>query len=117
MKALFVIAFAIVATTSANAQNSKLDGPFLATKAIKVNGVCDMCKHRIENALKKDPGVSTATWNVDSKTLLVQYFRTKTNPDKIQQLIAAAGHDTEKVGASDVAYNALPDCCHYPRKS
>src|SRR6266550_103488 len=96
IKALFVIAFALAITSAAKAQNYKLDGPFLATKAIKVNGVCDMCKHRIESALKNNPGISAANWNIDSKTLLVQYFSTKTNPDKIQQLVAAVGHDTEK---------------------
>ena len=75
-----------------------------------------MCKHRIENALKNTPGISSASWNADSRTLLVQYSRTKINSDKIQQLVAAVGHDTEKVRASEVVYNALPDCCHYPRK-
>jgi copper chaperone CopZ len=117
IKALFMIAFVLAITSAAKAQNSKLDGPFLATKAIKVNGVCDMCKHRIENALKNTPGISSASWNIDSKTLLVQYSRAKINPAKIQQMVAAVGHDTEKIRASDVVYNALPDCCHYPRKS
>ena len=95
MKAFFILTIAVAIATTAKAQNYKLDRPFLATKSIRVNGVCDMCKHRIENAVKKGPGVSTATWNVDSKTLLVQYFRTKTNPAQIQTLVAAAGHDTE----------------------
>ena len=117
IKAFFVIAFVFAITSVAKAQNYKLDGPFMATKAIKVNGVCYMCKHRIESALKKTPGIWSANWNIESKTLLVQYSRTKINPDKIQQLVAAVGHDTEKVKASDVVYNALPDCCHYPRKS
>ena len=115
--ALFMIAFVLAITSTAKAQNYKLDGPFLATKTIKVNGVCDMCKHRIESALKNTPGISSASWNMDSKTLLVQYSRTRINADRIQQLVAAAGHDTEKVKANDVVYNALPDCCRYPRKS
>src|SRR6266550_462983 len=112
IKALFVIAFALAITSAAKAQNYKLDGPFLATAAIKVNGVCDMCKHRIENALKNTAGISSASWNIDSKILLVQYSRTKINPDKIQQLVAAVGHDTEKVRAGGVVYTALPECCH-----
>ena len=117
IKAFFAIAFVFAITSTAKAQNYKLDGPFMTTKSIKVNGVCDMCKHRIESALRKAPGISFVNWNIDSKTLLVQYSRTKTNTDKIQELVAAAGHDTEKVRANDVVYNALPDCCRYPRKS
>jgi len=117
IKAFFVIAFVFAITSTTKAQNYKLDGPFMATKAIKVNGVCDMCKHRIESALKTTSGISYVNWDIDSKTLLVRYSRTKINPDKIQELVAAAGHDTEKVKASDGLYKALPDCCHYPRKS
>ena len=120
IKALFVIAFVVTTITSAaNAQNYnyKLDGPFAITKTFKVNGVCDMCKHRIETAIKNMPGVWLANWDVDAKTLLVKYSGSKINPDKIQQLIAAAGHETEKFSAPDKVYAKLPDCCHYQRKS
>ena len=119
IKRLFVIAIAVAITSSAKAQvyNYKLDGPFTTTQSFKVSGVCVMCKHRIENALKKTDGIWSADWNEDSKTLMVSYNRTKTNPDKIQQVIAAIGHDTEKFKASDNVYAALPDCCHYSRKN
>jgi Cu(I)/Ag(I) efflux system membrane fusion protein len=43
------------------------------------------------------------------------------NPDKISieqihQLIAKAGHDTEKVKAPDSIYSKLPDCCLFREK-
>ena len=119
IKALFVIAFAIVITSSTKAQNynEKLDGPFAITKVIKVNGVCDMCKHRIEGATHNLPGLWLSVWDVDSKTLLIKYDGLKIKPDKIQQLITATGHDTEKLRAPDAVYAKLPDCCHYQRKS
>jgi Cu(I)/Ag(I) efflux system membrane fusion protein len=103
----------LCATSFANAQNYKLDGPFLVKKTIKVYGDCEMCKHRIERAAKATPGVRYAHWDMDSQTLLVEYLRTRTNPEKIQRMIAARGHDTEKYEAVDTSYTKLPDCCHY----
>ncbi len=117
IKALFVIAFAVTITSAAKAQNFnyKLDGPFASTSTFKVNGVCEMCKRRIENALTQHEGIWSANWNVENKTLQVTYDRIKMNPDKIQLIVAAVGHDTEKFKAKDFAYSKLPDCCHYTR--
>ena len=119
IKRLFVIAIALTITSFAKAQNYnyKLDGPNTATQTFKVNGVCEMCKHRIENSLKKANGIWLADWNEDSKTLLVKYNRIKINPDKIQSIVANVGHDTEKYKASNDVYANLPDCCHYVRRS
>ena len=118
IKRLFVIAIALTVTTFAKAQNYnyKLDGPNTATKTFKVSGVCVMCEHRIENSLKKSAGIWSANWDENSETLQVKYNKTKINPDKIQQLVAAVGHDTEKFKAQDDVYAKLPDCCHYSRK-
>ena len=119
IKVLFVIAFAVTISVVAKAQqfNYKLDGPFSVTKVFTANGECDMCKHRIENAINHLPGIWSSNWNVDTKTVSVKYDRTKTNPDKIERAIAAVGHDTHRFTASDEAYAKLPDCCHYQRKS
>jgi copper chaperone CopZ len=119
IKRLFVIAIALTITSFAHAQNYnyKLDGPSTATKTFTVNGVCEMCKHRIENAVVKLPGVWSAGWNIDSKILLVKYDKLKTNPDKIAQQVIAAGHDTDKLKAGDMVYEELPGCCHYQRRS
>ena len=107
----FICVFAI--TSIARAQNSKLDGPFLMKRVIKVYGDCEMCKSRIEKAAKKSPGVTYAHWDADTQQLVVEYNRTKTNPEKIQQAIAVRGHDTEKFKAAEKAYAEMPDCCHY----
>ncbi len=118
IKAVYVIAFALITASVANAQNYnyKLDGPFTATRTFKVNGVCEMCKHRIESAIKNLPGVWSSDWDINSKTLLVKYDKIKVSPDKIERIVAAVGHDTEKFKASDEVYTRLPDCCHYQRK-
>ena len=111
--------FVISITSAANAQqfNYKLDRPFAATKIFKVSGVCPMCQHRIEKAVKNLPGIWSSNWDINSQMLRVTYDRLKLNPDKIEQQIAAAGHDTGKFRAQDQVYFNLPDCCHYLRKS
>jgi mercuric ion binding protein len=73
-----------------------------------------MCKKTIENSLDVK-GVKAANWNVDSKIIEVTYMSDKINEDKIQDLIAASGYDTEKKKADDKAYKALPECCQYTR--
>lgn len=97
---IFIALICVFAITSvARAQNYKLDGPFLTKRVIKVYGTSDGCKTRIEKAAKSTPGVTYAHWDSDTQQLLVEYNRSKTNPEKIQQTIAARGYDTEKVKA------------------
>lgn len=119
MKAIkmLIAATVLLAITSigrAQNYNYKLDGPFQVTKTIKVNGVCDMCKQRIESALKV-PGITSAYWDQNSQTVRVQYNKLKITSEKLQQLVAAAGHDTEKFKAPSYVYEKLPECCRYLR--
>jgi len=78
----------------------------------KVEGICDMCKTTIENAafLK---GVKLAQWDKNSSIITVVYKPEKVSEDAIHKSIAASGYDTEKVKATDKAYNSLPNCCRY----
>ena len=82
------------------------------TAEFKVEGVCGMCKDRIENgALIK--GVKKAEWDKETEMLTVIY-----NPDKVELIdihkaIAELGHSTDKVKAEESAYNKLPACCQY----
>ena len=82
------------------------------TASFKVSGVCGMCKERIEESLYVT-GVKSAVWNKKSQTLTVSYKSKKISEQKIHQLVAGVGHDTEKVKADDKVYKALPDCCLY----
>lgn len=81
----------------------------------KVYGKCGMCKKRIEKAASGLDGVSDAHWDVDSKEFKAQYDAAKVSEKEIQEKIASVGHDTEKVKATDKAYNDLPGCCKYDR--
>ena len=80
--------------------------------AFQVSGVCGMCEDRIERALDV-PGVIMADWDVESKELTIAYKTKKISEKAIHQLVADAGHDTDKVKASDEAYANLHECCKY----
>ncbi|MBO9701762.1 MAG: heavy-metal-associated domain-containing protein [Sporocytophaga sp.] len=86
------------------------------TATFKVYGNCEMCKKRIESSLKGNSAIISAAWDVKSKVIKVVYDPHSISIDKIHQLIAEAGHDTEKVRASDGTYKKLPGCCQYDRK-
>jgi hypothetical protein len=86
--------------------------PKYVTVSFSVEGTCSMCKERIEDALDKR-GIRKALYNADEKILTVTYNPKKLEEIQLHNLVAIAGHDTELVKASDAAYMALPDCCHY----
>jgi periplasmic mercuric ion binding protein len=103
---IFLFLIAIVFSSPAFAQGK------VVKANIKVFGNCGMCKERIETALDKG-GVKTATWDPTSKNLEVVYNSKKLTELQIHELIAAAGHDTEKVKAKNEVYSKLPFCCLY----
>tara|TARA_Y100000385_G_scaffold5682_1_gene6290 strand:+ start:265 stop:642 length:378 start_codon:yes stop_codon:yes gene_type:complete len=78
-----------------------------------VRGNCGMCKTTIEKAATNLDGVSSASWNVDQKTIVVSYDSSSMNEMSIHDAIAASGYDTEKVLGNLDAYNSLPGCCQY----
>ena len=85
----------------------------IVTEVIKVDGVCGMCKERIEKAVNELPGIKISNWDVYLKELIVRYNKTKTTNDQIQAKIVGVGHDTEKYKATDKVYNTLHGCCKY----
>lgn len=83
-----------------------------ASLELKVEGVCNMCKKRIENAALIK-GVKLAEWDKKTKILTVVYVTKKTDSLTIKKSIASAGHDAGTIKAKDSAYKTLPDCCAY----
>ena len=84
------------------------------TKAnIEVDGVCQMCKKRIEKAAISVKGVKSATWNVDTHELKLIYDERKTNLKNISKKLASVGHDTKDIKASNEAYDSVHPCCKY----
>ena len=84
-----------------------------AKASIEVDGVCMMCKVRIEKAAIKTKGVKSAVWNVKTHELKLIYNENKTDLTSIQENIAAVGHDTKEFKATDEAYNSVDPCCLY----
>jgi len=79
---------------------------------VKVAGVCNQCKDRIENAALVT-GVKAVSWSKETQSLEVIYRADKTNLLAIEKAVAEQGHDTEHVKATDDAYAKLHHCCKY----
>ncbi len=110
MKTVKIIIVALMAI--ALGSNSHAQSSTSKTETIKVAGNCEMCKARIEKAAKLD-GVSKAEWSTKTKTLSVTFNPSKTNIELVGKKVTVAGHDTEKVKATDAVYDKLPGCCKY----
>lgn len=104
---------AMVISFGANAQKAT-KAVATKTESIKVAGNCGSCKARIEKAALV-AGVSKADWDSKTQLLAVTYSPSKISNEEIQKKVAAVGHDTEKVKATDKAYASLPGCCKYKR--
>ena len=84
-----------------------------AKATIEVDGVCGMCKHRIEKASIQAKGVKSAIWDVETHQLSLIYNAKKTDLNAIQQSIANSGHDTQDIKAKDEVYEGIDPCCKY----
>lgn len=113
---LFIVIMMISAISDTiTAQTSAAQPGKQKTETFKVWGNCEMCKSRIEKAVRAE-GAATADWRTDTKLLTVTFDPSRTNVDAFSKKLAAAGHDTEKYRADDKTYNALADCCKYERR-
>lgn len=84
-----------------------------AKATIEVDGVCGMCKERIEKASIQAKGVKSASWDVETHQLDLIYNERKTDLAIIQQSIANSGHDTHHFKAKDEVYESIDPCCKY----
>lgn len=110
-----MVAVVVGVTSTAQAQNNmNLKMVSTKTETFKVWGNCDMCKTRIEKAVKED-GATSATWDQKTKMLIVTFDPSKTSVDAFGKKLSEVGHDNEKYIADDKVYNSLPDCCKYER--
>jgi len=87
--------------------------PSAETVRIGVDGVCDMCKTRIEKAALATRGVRMADWSSVTHELAVAVDPAQFAVDDLHRRVAAVGHDTDAMTATDAAYEKLHDCCKY----
>ena len=106
MKKLILITIILI-ETAAFAQNKN------AKASLEVDGVCLMCKTRIEKASIKTKGVKSAIWDVKTHELKLIFDDRKTDLKTIEKNIVAVGHDTKNLKAKDEVYKSIDACCQY----
>ncbi len=106
------VSYLLFMLISLNALPSVAKDNKVVTAHFTVDGVCDQCKTRIENAAYIK-GVKFAEWSEVSHDLTVKYDTTKTSSDDILKHIAKAGHDAGQFKALDEDYKKVPKCCRY----
>lgn len=89
-----------------------------AKTSIKVDGICGMCKKRIETAALKTKGVKFAIWSTKTHQLNLIMDERKTDVSKVQENVLKVGHDIlledgKKILAQKEAYNSVHPCCKY----
>lgn len=113
MKKIILVLMVSLIGISVQAQEKKNKN---AKHEIEVNGNCDMCKKRIEKAALSVKGVKSAVWHADHQDMHLILDENKCSIDQVHEAVAKVGHDTEKVKATDDAYNNLHGCCLFERK-
>ena len=97
-KTLIIISFVLIGSiTQAQQKNLRV--------SIEVDGVCMMCKKRIEKAALNTQGVKFASWDVKTHQLSLIIDERKTSVKVIKKNIAAQD-----------AYNSVNPCCKYRDK-
>lgn len=84
----------------------------IVTDTISVDGICEQCKHRIEDAAFIK-GVKKANWDKSTKNLVIIFDEHKTTLKAIETSIAKAGHNAGDIKALPADYKKLPSCCAY----
>jgi mercuric ion binding protein len=107
---LLMIGFSVQSQEEKLNKNAKI--------SFEVDGICGMCKKRIETAALKSKGVKFAIWNVKTHQLNVIMDERKTDVAMIQSNILKVGHDVvgfdaQKIKATTAAYNTVHPCCRY----
>ncbi len=74
---------------------------------IIVEGVCGMCKSRIEEAAF-GKGVKFVEWTNSTSELAIAYRSDKTSMEEIEARVAKAGHNTQNIKATKEDYESLP---------
>ncbi|MCD6068179.1 MAG: heavy-metal-associated protein [Bacteroidetes bacterium] len=109
-----IIIFLLIAFSQALSAQQK-PAKEVKTAEFKVQGNCEQCRKRIENAAYIK-GVKSTSWDETTKMLKVTYRTDKVTEMQIQEAVAKSGHQTEKVAVDKAAYAELPDCCKYQDK-
>lgn len=102
----FLLAAFTLMTTLAAGQSKTTKTTF------EVDGLCGMCKERIENAAYIK-GVKQVNWDRETHELSVVFRNDKVTEADIIASINNAGHDVKGHLATDEQYANIHGCCRY----
>lgn len=109
MKAIFLgMVIALMGTGPGASAQAKKD---LKTMRISTSVECQMCKKRVEDYFKREPGVQYVNVNYHNKVVMVRYMPSQIAPSYILTDIANLGYDADTVKANPEFYKKLPACC------
>lgn len=75
---------------------------------------CDVCKENITKALNKVKGIKSFSIDIDEKVVHINFDKTVTDINKIENAITMAGYAVNDKKADPEAYSKLDDCCKLP---
>ena len=105
-KITYTLIAAVLITLSGTAQSK------ITKIVLEVDGLCGMCKERIENAAYLT-GVKQVNWDKATHELEVVFRNDKVSEEKIITSINNAGHDVKGSLASAEQYEQIHGCCRY----
>ncbi|WP_298782211.1 heavy-metal-associated domain-containing protein [uncultured Polaribacter sp.] len=114
-KIIFVFSLLMIGFST---QSQEIKKKKNAKVTFEVDGICGMCKKRIETAALKTRGVKFAIWDVKTHQLNIILDERKTAVSDVQKNILEVGHDVigidkKKLLAEEEAYNSVHPCCKY----
>ncbi len=108
MKKILIATIATVGLSLAGLSQVK---PVLSAVIKTPNALCENCKIRIENYLKRYDGVLQITVNYRKGETKVKYVTDRISIEEIKTAIANVGYDADDVLAENDAYLRLPKTC------
>lgn len=105
-KITYTLIAAVLITLSGTAQSK------ITKIVLEVDGLCGMCKERIENAAYLT-GVKQVNWDKATHELDVVFRNDKVSEEQIIASINNAGHDVKGSLASAEQYEQIHGCCRF----
>jgi periplasmic mercuric ion binding protein len=73
--------------------------------------VCEACKKRVEEYLKRYDGITQININYHKGEVALKFLSDRQNVENLKAAIANAGYDADEVPANPDAYKLLPKSC------
>jgi len=108
MKKLVLFALLVTILTFLSQAQTK---PVVTVTIKTPNALCESCKTRITDYLKRYDGILDVQVNFRKGETKVKYVTDRTDIEQIKTAIANCGYDADDVAAEPDAYNRLPKTC------